>query len=120
MIIEDRLDILVLLETKLDDRFPEKQFIIEGYTKPYMFDRNIRGGGVLVYVRMGIPSKQLKKHKFSKNVEALFLEINLRRCRFLLAGIYHSKHPVYGTNGVDFFEQMGFALGIYSNYDTFL
>ena len=120
LIIEDRLHILVLVETKLDDSFPEEQFIIEGYTKPYMFDKNISGGGVLIYVRMDIPSKQLKKHKFSKNVEALFLEINLRKCWFLLAGIYHSKHPIYGTNDVDFFEQIGFALDVYSNYDTFL
>ena len=102
------------------DSFPEKQFIIQGYTKPYRLDRNSNGGGVLIYVRKDIPSKQLKIHEFSKNVEALFLEINCRKCKFLLAGIYHSKHLVHGTSDVDFFEQLGFALDVYTNYDKFV
>ena len=120
LIIEDRLDILVLVETKLDDSFPEKQFIIEGYTKPYRLDRNFHGGGVLIYVRKDIPSKELKKHNFSKNIEAMFIEINLRKSKLLLVGTYHSKHPIYGTSDLDFFEQIGFALDVYSSYDRFL
>ena len=114
LIIKDRLDILVLVETKLDESFPEKQFILEGFTKPYRFDRNCHGGGVLIYVRKDIPSKELKKHNFSKNIEALFVEINLRKSKFLLVGTYHSKHPVYGTSNIEFFEQIGFALDVYS------
>ena len=66
LVIEDRLNILVLVETKLDDSFPEKQFIIQGYTKPYRLDRNSNGGGVLIYVRKDIPSKQLKNINFQK------------------------------------------------------
>ena len=50
----------------------------------------------------------------------MFIEINLRKCKILFAGTYHLKHPVYGTTDVDFFEQMGFALDIFSNYDKFL
>ena len=50
----------------------------------------------------------------------MFIEINLRKCKILFAGTYHSKHPVYGTTEVNFFEQMGFALDIYSNHDKFL
>ena len=106
------------MKTKLDDSFPENQFIIEGYTKPYRLDCN--SGGVLIYIRKDIPSKQLKKHNFSKNIETVFIEINLKKCKILFAGTYHSKHAVYGTTDVDFFEQMGFALDIYSNYDKFL
>ena len=120
VIIEGKLDILVLVETKLDDSFPEKQFFIDGYTKPYRLDRNRNGGGLLIYVRKDIPSKQLNKHNFTKNVEALFVEINLRKCKLLLTGTYHSKHPVYGTSDIDFFEQMGLSMDVYSNYDKFL
>ena len=119
VIIVDKLDILVLVETKLDNSFPEKQFIIEGYTKPYRLDRN-RNGGLLIYVRKDIPSKQLNKHLFTKNVEVLFIEVNLRKCKLLLAGTYHSNHPVYGTSDIDFFEQMRLAMDVYSNYDKFL
>ena len=68
VIIANRLDVLVLVETKLDDSFPEQQFKIDGYKKPYRYDRNSNGGGVLIYVRKDIPSIQLKKHNFTKNI----------------------------------------------------
>ena len=84
LIIKDRLDILVLVETKLDDSFTDKQCIGEGYTKPYRLDRNCNGGGILIYVRKDIPSKELNKHNFTKNIEALFIEINLRKNNFYL------------------------------------
>ena len=119
-IIKDKLDILVICETKLGDSYPDKQFYIEGYKK-YRLDRNENGGGgVMIYVRSDIPSDKLEKHVFSKNVEALFVEINLRKSKLLLVGTYHSTHPEYGTSDNDFFEQMGFALDVYSNYDKFL
>ena len=79
LIIKDKLDILVLVETKLDDSYTETQFLIEGYKKPYRIDRNCNGGGVMIYVRKDIPSKELKKHKIS------------RKNKFLLAGAYHSR-----------------------------
>ena len=34
-LIPGNLDILVITETKLNDTFPEKQFVISGYKKPY-------------------------------------------------------------------------------------
>ena len=48
------------------------------------------------------------------------MEINLRKSKLLLCGTYHSTHPIYGTNDNDYFEQIGFALDVYSNYDKFL
>ena len=75
---------------------------------------------MLIYVRKDIPSKQLNKHIFTKNVEVLFIEVNLRKCKLLLAGTYHSNHPVYATSDLDFFEQIGLAIDVYSNYDKFL
>ena len=113
LIIKERLDILVLVETKLDDSFTDKQCIIEGYAKPYRLDRNCNGGGILIFVRKDIPSKELNKHNFTKNIEALFIEINLRKNNFLLVGTYHSTHPDYGTSDLDFFEQIGFCLDLY-------
>ena len=73
----------------------------------------------MVYVRDDIPSVELKKHTFSKK-EAIFVEINLRKNKFLLFGTYHSIHPYYGLNDNDYFEQIGFALDTYSSYDKFL
>ena len=47
-VIQGNIDILVIVETKLDASFPESQFFIEGYSKPYRYDRNRNGGGVLI------------------------------------------------------------------------
>ena len=107
LIIKDKLDITVIGETKLDDTFPENRLVISG-------------GGVMLYVREDIPSKLLTKHKFSKNIKAIFVEINLRTFKLLLVGTHHSTHPEYGTTDSDNFVQMGFALNVYSSYGKFL
>ena len=39
------IDILIICETKVDDSFPMKQSIIEGYSTIYRLDRNDRSGG---------------------------------------------------------------------------
>ena len=40
LITQDKFDILVITETKTDSTFPLNQFAIQGYSKPYRFDRN--------------------------------------------------------------------------------
>ena len=42
--IKDNIDILMLSETKLDESFPNSQFLINGFSAPYRLDRNNRGG----------------------------------------------------------------------------
>ena len=42
-------------EKKLDNSFPEGQFLLPVYSPPYRFDRNCRGGGIRLYVREDIP-----------------------------------------------------------------
>ena len=39
-LVKDRLDIFMVSERKIDDSFPENQFIIEGHSKPFRRDRN--------------------------------------------------------------------------------
>ena len=62
---------MVIGETKLDDTFPESQFLIDGFKKPYRKDRNKSGGGVMIYVRDDIPSQEKEKFSLPDNVEAL-------------------------------------------------
>ena len=84
MIIQGNVDILVVTETKLDSIFPNYQFLIEGFSQPYRMDRNRNGGGVLIYVREDIPSKELKKHIFPDDIEGIFIEVNLRKIKWLM------------------------------------
>lgn len=39
-LLQGKVDILVLTETKLDNCFPTNQFLIKGYSKPLRLDRN--------------------------------------------------------------------------------
>ena len=120
-VIGNHLDIFTIQETKIDKSFPEDQFEIEGYHKPYRLDRDKHGGGVLIYVREDIPTKLLVKHNFTKNIEGIFIEINLRKTKFVFFGAYRSeKHITHGISEVEFFEQVGLALDVYSSYDKFL
>ena len=89
-IIGKNMDIISIQETKLDSSFPTQQFILNGYSDPYRLDRNRDGGGVLIYVREDIPSKLLNKHDFTKNVEGMFVEINLRKTKLLENANYFS------------------------------
>ena len=40
--------------------------------------------------------------------------------KLIFFGIYHSTHPEYGLKDIEYFEQVGLALDVYSNYDKFL
>ena len=53
-LIKGNIDQKVILETKLDIRFPTSNFCITGFSPPYRADRNKIGGGLLLYVRNDI------------------------------------------------------------------
>ena len=65
------VDILLVTKTKLDSTFPTSQFLIDGYSEPYRFDRNRNVGGVLLYIREDIPSKLLADHKLPHDIEGV-------------------------------------------------
>ena len=41
--ISGNIDILLITETKIDSSFPNSLFQIDGYTTPYLFDRDSDG-----------------------------------------------------------------------------
>ena len=54
------IDILCVDETKLNESFPDSQFLIENDQFPlFRRNRNSKGGGKIVYVREGLISKRL-------------------------------------------------------------
>ena len=77
--VGNNLDILVVSETKIDDTFPESQFLIEGFSTPYRLDRTAKGGGISLYIRQDMRSKYLTKIIMNKLFEGFFVELNLRR-----------------------------------------
>ena len=118
--ITDKLDIIIVIETKLDDSFPSKQFEIINYNGPFRLDRNRNGGGVMVYVKDSIPSYELKKFVSTKMFEGIFLELNLRKQKILLFSGYRSEHAVYGLSKTEFLHELSLGIDKYSKYDKFL
>ena len=108
-IIRDNIDILAISETKIDHSFPTSMFDIYGYSLPFRCDRDANGGGVLVYVKEGIPCRKLKTNPGIDNLEGIFLEINLRKTKWLLfAGYNYSK-----SNICTFLKILGSTLDYY-------
>ena len=100
------IDILVITKIKLDDTFPSAQFLVPRFSKPFRLDRNRKGGGVMIYVRENIPSKLLTKHVLPSDIECIFLELNFRKCQWLLVGTYHPP----SQNDHYFFENLDKAM----------
>ena len=83
--VKGSIDILTV--SKLGDDFPEAQFLIEGLHSPPGFDRNINGGGIMLYIREDIPIKLLS-HDFPV-VESFFVEINQHKKKWLVNCSYN-------------------------------
>ena len=69
--INNKIDILMISETKLDNSFPNGEFIIPDYTEPYRMDINCHGGGILLYIRSNI-SKEIPNCRLSSPSEGFF------------------------------------------------
>ena len=104
MIIQGKIDILVINETKTDSTFQLNQFTIQGYSKPYRFDRNRKGGGI----QEDIPSRELKIHNTPEDIESIFIKIYLIKTKWLLCGCYH-----HSQSDQHFFENIGKTLDKY-------
>ena len=85
-LIGENIDIFLVSETKLNESFPDTQFIIDGFQPPYRKDRSNKGdkgGGLILYVHNNIPSRIIDI-KLSSHIEALVVEINFKKKKWLL------------------------------------
>ena len=74
------LDVVAVSETKLNKEFPNSQFEINGYYNPgpYRRDRNEHGGGLMIFIKQGVPVKRIKKFELA-TAESICLEIAISR-----------------------------------------
>ena len=88
-IVQDKLDILLISETKLHPPFPSVQIAKQGFTSPFRLDRNSSGGGIMLFAKEEIPSKLLSEYKSHSSVEQLFREINLKSKKAVILCYYN-------------------------------
>ena len=113
LVISTNVDIFLVSETKINESFPENQFKITGYSRPYRLDRNEYGGGLLLYVREDIPSKMVRKEK---DYEAFFVEINLKKQVWLLCCSYNPKEQNIDSH----LTSLQHSIDAIGNYDRLL
>ena len=107
--ITGNVDILMISQTKLDNSFPESQFLIEGYSKPYRIDRNCHGGGIMLYVKADIPSKILSTDLLP--MEGFYVEINFQKKKLLLCCSYNANKNTIKSH----IESLHKGLSLYSS-----
>ena len=78
----------MISETKLDDSFPTAQFQMKDFSIPYRYDRNGKGGRLLLYIREDMQSKLIIR-KSKCNIETLSVAINLRKRKWFLNCSYN-------------------------------
>ena len=66
----------------------------------------------MIYIREDIPSILLKKHNFPVDIEGMFIEINLRKTKWVRFGTYHP--PSQPDNY--YFDSVSNALDLYNQH----
>ena len=111
--IKGKVDLLIVSETQLDESFPQGQFKISGFSRPFRLDRNSNGSGIMLFVIADIPAKYSK----ISPIDGFYVEINLRKQKRLICCSYNpnkhniSKHIEALSKSIDLFS---------SNYENFL
>ena len=87
VLISDTPDVMTIAETKLDESFTTSQFLLKGYQIPFRHDCSSHSGGLLTFVRDGIPAKLLD-FKFDPSIQIIPIELNIRNKKWLIFNIY--------------------------------
>ena len=72
------------LNQNFTDSILTGELIVEGFSKPFRYDRNKSGGGLLIYAREGVPAKQLTSYKLPNDIELAAFELNRQKQKWLL------------------------------------
>ena len=114
--INGNIDIFMISKTKLNETFPVIQFSLQRFCNPYRFERNHKGGSIMLYIRDDIRSRLIEK-KSRNNSEQIFHEINSRKKKRLLCCPYNPHKNSISTH-IDFLRR---ELDLYSsNYKNFI
>ena len=79
-----------LMMSKLDDSFPDNQFRIERFDKPFCLDRSRNGGGIMLFIQSDIPAKVISTDK--SPFESFYDQLNVRKKKWLLNCSYNPNH----------------------------
>ena len=90
------------------------QFRIDGF-QLYRLDRCSHGGGLILYIRDNISAKGLKQYKLPTDIEAIIIEINLWKRKWLLCGNYNHHEGSISYHLENISKLLDFYLSKYDN-----
>ena len=94
-LVQNKVDVCFLSKRKVDETFPNQQFLINGY-KLFRRDRNCHGGGVLCYINESIPSESVNVEGIVKEREIVLIEFSIKTRKWLFIGL--DKPPSQNEN----------------------
>ena len=73
------------------------------FAEPFRLDRNRNRGGLMIYIGDDTPRRLLLKHAFPSDIEGLYIELNFKKCKWLLLGTYYppSESDQYYFNSLE-------------------
>ena len=109
-LVQNKVGICFLSEIKINETFPNPQFMVNGYKlfcrdrncygggvlcqfmvngyKLFCRDRNCYGGGVLCYVNENISFKTVNVEGIVKECEIVLIEFSIKTCKWIFIGLY--------------------------------
>ena len=113
MVLEIVPEVLTISETKIDDTFPDAQFLIDGFQNPGNFKKDRNKNGVITYIKRGIPHKRLSAME-PKNLEVTCIELTFGKRKWGYVAIYRPPNQ----NVKDFITYLSKCLEqIVNHYD---
>ena len=116
LLVKNSLDTFMISEIKLDETFPEGQFLMEGFTPPYWMDENANGGGKALCVREDISSRQISFKNDDKDIEHFFVQINLHKKKWLISCSYNPRLQFIDKNLTHKEKGLDILSSKYDNY----
>ena len=84
---EQKPSFLGVVESHIDDSISNSDISITGYQTPIRRDRNIFGGGIVVWPRMGLDVSRLTEHEPAEQ-EVMWLTTTTQRGKLLMGIVY--------------------------------
>ena len=80
----------MMSEPKLDDSFPDSQFLIEGFGNTFHLEWNRNGGGNMLFIRSDVPAKVISTDR--NPFESFYVKLKFRKKKWLLNFAYSSNN----------------------------
>ena len=114
--IGNKIDILMISKSKIDDTVPTSRFVIDSFTEPFRLDRTRNGGSIPQYVKNNITATLLTSYTLPEDKEALFVEIVIGNFKWLFCCSHNPRKSI-----TYHLQEIGKGLEFYtSNYEKIL